>query len=150
MQSGNIVLTSEEYKILIEKHGRITYKEICRLKGIEPEKDGKVFRKPPSNKNVEEIKLLLRLAGIAYVEEYKFHPTRKWRFDIAIPEHKLAIEYEGIFGGKSRHTTVKGFSTDCSKYNAGSALGWTVLRYTAKNFTNVVSDVEKFFKNKVT
>lgn len=59
---------------------------------------------------------------------------RKWRFDFAIPELKLAFEYEGIFSAKARHTTVKGYMGDCEKYNTAVLLGWKVLRFTAGNF----------------
>ena len=27
--------------------------------------------------------------------EYRFHPVRRWRFDFANPEYKVAIEFEG-------------------------------------------------------
>jgi len=143
----SLELSASEYNQLIAKHGKITYKAICELKGIKPEKAPKSFKKPHSTKNLEEIKLLLRLAGYKYELEYRFDKVRKFRFDIAFPEKMLAIEYEGIFSEKSRHTNVKGFSTDCTKYNLAASKGWTVLRYTAKNFTNVVSDVENFLKN---
>jgi len=69
--------------------------------------------------------------------EYKFHPTRKWRFDFAVPELMLAVEYEGIYKRssdktrKSRHTTVGGYRNDCEKYNEAVLLGWRVLRITA-------------------
>ena len=29
------------------------------------------------------------------VKEFKFHPVRKWRFDYAVPEHKIALEVDG-------------------------------------------------------
>jgi len=68
--------------------------------------------------------------------EYRFHPTRKWRFDFAWPEMKVALEVEGgIYGGKntsgkSRHTTIKGFENDCIKYAAAARLGWRVYRFS--------------------
>ena len=40
-----------------------------------------------------EIKRTLTVFGIKYEEEYKFHPARKFRFDIAIVKEKIAIEY---------------------------------------------------------
>lgn len=64
-------------------------------------------------------------------KEYSFHPTRKWRFDFAYPDLKIAFEYEGIFSVKSRHTSIKGFSNDCEKYNEAQLLGWKVYRFTA-------------------
>lgn len=65
--------------------------------------------------------------------EYKFHPTRKWRFDYAVRTKMIAFEYEGIFSKKSRHTSLKGFSGDCEKYNEAQLLGWKVFRFTAKS-----------------
>jgi very-short-patch-repair endonuclease len=92
--------------------------------------------------------LLLQLSGemeFKLTTELKFHPTRRWRFDWAIEKWKVAIEYEGIYGGKkSRHTTVSGYTKDTEKYNEAAKLGWRVLRYTAKNFGNVFEDLKHF------
>ena len=81
-----------------------------------------------------------------YVEELEFHPSRKWRFDWAIPSLKIAIEYEGIFSKKSGHTTISGYTKDCEKYNAAQILGWKVLRYTAKNYQGLGNDLKKLIK----
>lgn len=75
------------------------------------------------------------------VEELRFHPVRRWRFDWAIPQMKVAIEYEGIISAKSRHTTIKGFTGDTEKYNEAAKLGWKVLRYTALNYKNLKEDL---------
>lgn len=94
--------------------------------------------------------LLLSIHEIEFEREYKFHSKRKWRFDYVIHKYKVAIEYEGIFQpkkGKSRHTNVTGYVKDTEKYNAAAVLGWRVLRYTAKNYTDVVRDVELIIKN---
>ena len=56
---------------------------------------------------------------------------RKWRFDYAWVDELLAVEYEGIYAGKSRHLTVQGFTEDCIKYDTAVILGWRVLRVTA-------------------
>ena len=64
-------------------------------------------------------------------KEFKFHPTRRWRFDWAFPKRKIAIEYEGIFSAKSRHTSIVGFSNDCEKYSEAAIMGWKVIRVTA-------------------
>jgi hypothetical protein len=61
------------------------------------------------------------------VPEYKFHKTRDWRFDGAIPELRLAFEYEGLGKG---HLTRKHYSKDCEKYTWADALGWTLVRIT--------------------
>lgn len=62
------------------------------------------------------------------VMEFKFHPTRKWRFDYAIPSHKIAVEVEGGVWTRGRHVSPKGFLNDMEKYNAATALGWRVFR----------------------
>jgi len=81
-----------------------------------------------------------------YVEELQFHHKRLFRFDWAIPELKIAIEYEGIFSKKSGHTTVSGYTKDCQKYNLAATEGWKVLRYTAKNYNYLPTDLKKLIK----
>lgn len=68
------------------------------------------------------------------VEEFRFHPTRKWRFDFAWPERKIALEIEGGTWVAGRHTRGKGYESDCQKYNEAAILGWLVIRAT----TNIV------------
>lgn len=76
--------------------------------------------------------------------EYKFHPDRKWRFDWAIPALMLALEYEGIFADKSRHTTVSGYTGDVEKYNAAQQLGWRIIRITAKDYKTVLQQLNAY------
>lgn len=64
------------------------------------------------------------------VKEFRFHPIRKWRFDYALPDHRLAIEVEGGVWSGGRHIRPRGFLGDMEKYNSASALGWRVLRVT--------------------
>lgn len=59
-----------------------------------------------------------------------FGKPRKWRFDYAIPEHKIAIEIEGGHWSGGRHNTGAGFVKDMEKYNAAAMLGWRVIRCT--------------------
>lgn len=70
--------------------------------------------------------------NIGGVPEFKFHPTRKWRFDLAWPENKIAMEVEGGVWTGGRHTRGTGFLKDCEKYNAAASLGWRVFRFTPK------------------
>lgn len=62
-------------------------------------------------------------------KEYRFHPVRKWRFDLAYPEILLAIEIDGT----GRHNTVAGMAADNEKINEAQILGWVVIRVNAKN-----------------
>lgn len=68
--------------------------------------------------------------GVECVKEYKFHPERRWRFDYAIPEHKIALEVEGGVWTQGRHTRPQGFLGDIEKYNAATLMGWRVFRTT--------------------
>lgn len=72
--------------------------------------------------------------------EHRFHPTRRWRFDFAWPDYKLAAEIEGATWTQGRHTRGQGFENDCTKYNEAAVLGWAVLRFT----TEMVRDGRAF------
>lgn len=74
--------------------------------------------------------LACRSLGVEVVREYRFHPTRKWRFDYAVPASRVALEVEGGVWRGGRHTSPKGFLADIEKYNAAALLGWTVVRTT--------------------
>lgn len=66
-------------------------------------------------------------------KEYLFAKKikRKWRFDRAWPDVKVAVELEGgVFSG-GRHVRGVGFENDCVKYNTAQSMGWTVLRFTS-------------------
>jgi very-short-patch-repair endonuclease len=63
-------------------------------------------------------------------QEYRFHPKRKWRFDMAYPGQRIAIEVEGGTFSNGRHTRGTGFTADCEKYNTAAIMGWCVLRFT--------------------
>lgn len=36
-----------------------------------------------------------RFKDVEFVKEFQFHPTRRWRFDYAIPAKKVAVEVDG-------------------------------------------------------
>ena len=93
------------------------------------------------NKHLRRLNTNLNALGYKTVLEFAFHPTRRWRFDLAIPEKKIAVEYEGLFALKSRHTTPKGYTADCDKYNEAQSLGWTVIRVTALNVDTMETKV---------
>jgi len=79
------------------------------------------------------------------VEEFKFHPTRKWRIDICWPDQKLALEIEGgVFmtkrnGGATGHRSITNFIGDMEKYNALSILGYSLLRFTPQQMESCES-----------
>lgn len=63
--------------------------------------------------------------------EYRFNPERRWRFDFAWPEKRVAVEIEGGVWSGGRHTRGSGFIADCEKYNAATFAGWRIFRFTA-------------------
>jgi len=69
-------------------------------------------------------------------KQYRFHPTRKWRFDFAWPVGKIALEVEGGVWTQGRHVRPLGFEKDIEKYNEAALLDWLVLRTTDKSFRN--------------
>ena len=75
-------------------------------------------------------RLVEEATGHQCVCELMFHPTRKWRFDYAIPAAQVAIEVEGGAYTQGRHTRGRGFEADMEKYNTAEAMGWHVLRFT--------------------
>jgi len=98
----------------------------------------------------DQIEWTLREMGIPYVKELMFAKPRRWRFDYAIPDKMIAIEYEGgmgTFSGKSRHTTKEGYTGDLQKYNRAVVMGWKVLRYGAKNVGYLREDLMKIIND---
>lgn len=69
---------------------------------------------------------------------------RRWRFDFAWPDRKIALEIEGAVFGRTettidgrtvrvaggRHSTGVGLQADAFKYNRAAMLGWLVVRAT--------------------
>lgn len=69
------------------------------------------------------------LAG-AYQREFRFDPSRRWRFDFAFPEDRLALEVEGGTWTNGRHSRGSGFERDAEKYAQAAVAGWRVIRAT--------------------
>lgn len=82
--------------------------------------------------------------GITFVREYQFS-KRKFRFDVACKDIYLGIEYDGLlYSGRGGHQTVAGVTSNNTKMNMAQLLGWTVLRYTHKNFDEFENDLILF------
>lgn len=59
--------------------------------------------------------------------EYQFHPVRKWRFDLAWPQFKVAIEVQGGLWMQGRHVQPAALEKEYEKLNIAAALGWRPL-----------------------
>lgn len=91
-------------------------------------------------------KVISQETGEEIVSEYKFHPTRKWRFDFAIPAKKIAIEIEGGLWISGRHNRPVSMIKDFEKYNAAAKLGWRILKYTPSQVNkveNIIKDIKE-------
>ena len=65
--------------------------------------------------------------------EYRFHPVRKWRFDLAWPELRVALEVDGGVYVSGAHNRGPHVESDCEKFSEAAALGWRVLRVTPRH-----------------
>ena len=93
--------------------------------------------KRPRQDGADELNYQTKVCGtiqVNPVREFKFHPDRKWRLDLAWPESKLAVEVEGFSAGGSagRHQRPAGFDKDCEKYAELAIAGWRLIRVTTK------------------
>lgn len=70
------------------------------------------------------------LDGPELLQEYRFHPPRRWRADFAHLASRTLIEVEGGVWSKGRHVNPKGFMADAEKYLTATMDGWSVLRLT--------------------
>ena len=82
---------------------------------------------------VETLVSQLEIVGLKPTHrEWKFHSERKWRFDLAWPLFKIAVEVHGGIHSGGRHTRGVGFEKDREKINEATLLGWLVLEVTDK------------------
>jgi len=79
----------------------------------------------------------LEQAGLwnGWVPELRFHPKRRWRFDLALPSQMLAVEIHGGVWQQGRHTRGRGFIQDRIKINTAVLMGWRVLEFTTEHIT---------------
>lgn len=94
----------------------------------------------------------------APTQEFIFHPTRKWRLDLAWPDIKVGVEiHGGTYGilnkktGKrvaGRHTQGDGFTEDRRKMNHALLEGWMVFEFTTQQVDSgeALAFLEEFFK----
>ena len=70
------------------------------------------------------------LKGLEIVKEHRFCPPRRWRFDYAITDLKIAVEVDGAVWVGGRHNRAAGYVADMEKLNTAASMGWLVLRIT--------------------
>ncbi len=72
----------------------------------------------------------IRRHGVEPAVEYQFDVNRKWKFDLALPPVKIAIELQGGTFSGGRHIRGRGYENDCQKTLAAIEDGWVVLPIT--------------------
>jgi len=79
-----------------------------------------------------------------WVEEYRFDPLRRWRFDFAWPALMLAVEIDGGEYIQGRHFRPRGVAADLEKMLAADRQGWTVLHYLGSDVKSghAIADLE--------
>ncbi len=121
-------------------------KRVTNMCGTPPKKvkAKKEVKKESKEKSFIEFALIAN--KIPYEKELQFAKPRKFRFDYVIPSLMIYIEYEGIMGAKSGHTTIQGYTSNTEKYNIAALMGYRGLRYTALNYKNIVEDLKSLKK----
>ena len=71
--------------------------------------------------------------GLAPVAEHRFDDKRKWRFDFAFPESKIALEVQGGLFSGGRHSRGPALLKEHEKLNAAACAGWRVLYVIPQN-----------------
>lgn len=83
-------------------------------------------------RNEEDLSIQLEATGLpSPTLEYRFAPPRRWRFDLAWPTYKLAVEVDGMV-----HRIKQRFISDLEKHQVALAAGWSVLRVSPKQVRN--------------
>lgn len=70
---------------------------------------------------------LIKSLDLKLIHHHKFMDSRKFEFDFAFPDLKLAIEVQGGIWITSGHTKGKGIKQDHDKNQNACALGWQIL-----------------------
>ena len=71
------------------------------------------------------------------IAEYTFASPRKFRFDFAWPEQKVALEIDGGIWSRGAHGRGWGIARDQEKGNLAATLGWRVLRVQPRDLYKI-------------
>jgi hypothetical protein len=115
------------------------------IKRALPKGTGVKRERPPCPKCGDRVCQCLELSMLGQMRDmqwptperqYKFAPGRQWRFDIAYPSVKIAIECDGGTWVNGGHNRGVGYESNCEKTNLAAIHGWLVLRVT----TDMIAD----------
>ena len=106
-------------------------------------------KKATGSKPSELFALQLRMSSVPKPDqELRFHDVRRWRFDYAWPDYKIAAEIDGGTWAQGRHTRGAGYEKDCEKLNAAILCGWKVFRFTSGQVEKgvAIETIKKYFE----
>lgn len=97
-----------------------------RVPGIQVELEAQeVSQSPAVDRLAWQLEQVLH---VPVAREYRFHPTRKWRLDLALVAEKIGVEVDGggfVHGGHNRGAGRRG---DLEKDGEALKLGWLTVR----------------------
>jgi len=70
--------------------------------------------------------------GLSATPEFKFHHTRKWRFDFLFP-NRVALEVQGGLFSGGRHSRGASLLKEHEKLNNAACMGYRVLYCIPQN-----------------
>ncbi|EMF5518843.1 endonuclease domain-containing protein [Acinetobacter baumannii] len=126
------------------------YKRLYAKPRSKPKRRGSVKKERLVSEGEATLVQHLKTHKINFEQEYKFHPTRKWRADFLITGTKILIEVEGGIWNGGRHTRGKGYLGDMEKYNSAAMMGFTVLRFSTEQVKSgmALKQIELLIKGK--
>lgn len=109
--------------------------ELAKAHGYVPDDEGSKKRPrqgipPQEATDVSTVILAVEhITGARGVAEHRFAPPRRWRFDAAWPDQKVALEVQGgrWIQGKGAHGRPDQAKKDEEKRQAAEDKGWRVL-----------------------
>lgn len=123
--------TSRELNLPIVRHGAAIW-YVRAYKSKKTKKDYDRFYYGGHWHSILELWWWVKWESTGYpmpTPEHRFDSVRKWKFDFAWLESKVAVEMEGGVHSKGRHTRGIGYKNDIEKYNSATAQGWQVYRF---------------------
>lgn len=79
----------------------------------------------------DQLALQLKVVGINYKRQYKWHPDRRFKADfLVMPD--ILVEVQGGIWTKGRHVRAMGYQMDCQKMCLAQLHGYSILYVTDK------------------
>lgn len=126
---------SQEWLVAYQKRQKASQKATIEAAGPLPKRPKLPKSDPGRSENL--LFAQIEAAALPLPElEFRFHPARKWRADLAWPSLKILLEIDGAIWAGGRHVHPAGFLKDMEKSNAAAILGYRTIRTTPQEVKN--------------